>query len=288
MNPSPSTSHDESSRPSSIYDKRMTLDAAVGLVPGEGATLAFGGVTLYRRPVAFALALLRRFTNHGAPRGLTLLNFTAGVESDILVGAGLVQRVRTCYFGLEVFGLAPHFTTAAGRGDIEVVEESEASLALGLRARLAGVGFLPSTAWIGTDMFRLRPDVRTVVDPYSGEELTAFPALTTDVAVIHVLEADPEGNALLGAHLGLDRELALAAPTVILTAEKVSPRLTRADIVGPAVTAVVEAPGGAWPTSCHPLYPLDGFALLDYAEQAGTTEYPQLLDRWLTRHGLNG
>ena len=106
--------------------------------------------------------------------------------------------------------------------------------------------------------------------------------------MIHVLEADPEGNALLGAHLGLDRELALAAPTVILTAEKVSPRLARADIVGPAVTAVVEAPGGAWPTSCHPLYPLDGFALLDYAEQAGTTQYPQLLDRWLTRHGLNG
>ena len=146
MKPASAASHDEGSRPSPVYDKRMTLEAAVGLVPEEGATLAFGGVTLYRRPMAFALALLRRFTNHGAPRGLTLLNFTAGVESDILVGAGLVRRVRTCYFGLEVFGLAPHFTTAAGNGDIEVVEASEASIALGLRERLDGGGVFPSAA----------------------------------------------------------------------------------------------------------------------------------------------
>lgn len=284
----PSRPTDPPLRPPSMGDKRTTLAEAVRLVPGQGAAVAFGGVTLYRRPMAFALALLRRFRVEGRPRDLTLVNFTAGVESDVLVGAGLVRRVRSCYFGLEIFGLAPHFTSAAGRGDIEVVEESEASLALGLRARLSGVGFLPSTAWLGTDMFRLRPDVRTVLDPYSGEELTAFPALTVDVAIVHALEADPEGNAILGAHLGLDRELALAAATVIVTAEKISPRLAHADIVGPAVTAVVEAPGGAWPTSCHPLYPLDGFALLDYTEQAGTEAYSQLLDSWLTRHRLNG
>ncbi len=280
-------SADQAVRPPARGDKRTTLAEAARLVPA-GAAVAFGGVTLYRRPMAFALALLHRFRMEGLPHDLTLVNFTAGVESDVLVGAGLVRRVRSCYFGLEIFGLAPHFTSAAGRGDIEVVEESEASLALGLRARLAGVGFLPSTAWIGTDMLRLRPDVRTVLDPYSGEELTAFPALTVDVAVVHALEADPDGNAVLGAHLGLDRELALAAGTVIVTAEKISPRLTRADIVGPAVSAVVEAPGGAWPTSCHPLYPLDGFALLDYTEKAGTEAFSQLLDSWLTRHGLTG
>jgi glutaconate CoA-transferase, subunit A len=267
-------------------DKRMSLAEAARLVPEAGATLAFGGVTLYRRPMAFALALLRRFAVESAPRELTLLNFTAGVESDILVGAGMVRRVRSCYFGLEVFGLAPHFTTAAGRGDLEVVEESEASLALGLRARLGGVGFMPSPAWTGTDMFKLRPDVRTVIDPYSGEELTAFPALSADVAVLHALEADPEGNAALGAHLGLDRELALVAAQVIVTAEKIVPRLERADIVGPVVSAVVEASGGAWPTSCHPLYPLDGLALLEYTEQAGQVTYARLLDTWFRRHSL--
>jgi glutaconate CoA-transferase, subunit A len=269
-------------------DKRTSLSDAVLLVPDAGATVAFGGVTLYRRPMAFALAMLQRHALHGVPRDLTLLNFTAGVESDVLIGGGLVRRVRSCYFGLEIFGLAPHFTSAAGRGEIEITEESEASLALGLRARLGRVGFMPSTAWTGTDMFRLRPDVRTVVDPYSGEVLTAFPALGADVAVLHALEADPEGNARLGEHQGLDRELALVADRVIVTAEKVVPRLDKADIIAPVVTAVVETPQGAWPTSCHPLYPLDGLALLEYTEQAGKDSYPQFLETWLARHHLSG
>ncbi len=41
----------------------------------------------------------------------------------------MVRRTRTCYFGLEVFGLAPMFTYYANRGELEVLEETEASLA---------------------------------------------------------------------------------------------------------------------------------------------------------------
>ena len=261
-------------------DKRMSLEKALALVPDEGAVLALGGTTLYRRPMAFSLALRRRFLRSGRPARLTLLCFTAGVESDVLVGAGMVERVRTCYFGLEIFGFAPSFTAAVHAGRLEVVEESEASLAMGIRARLARVGFMPSTAWIGTDMFVLRPDVQTVVDPYSGETLTAFPAIGCDVAVLHALEADPEGNAALGRHWGVDRELSLIASTVIITAERIVPRLEQADVIAPSVRAVVEAPGGAWPTSCHPLYPLDGMALLRYTDVAETPDQATLLAEW--------
>ncbi len=267
-------------------DKRLDLNAALDLVPEQGACLALGGVTLYRRPMAFTLALLHRFERSGAPSDLTLLAFTAGLESDLLVGAGMVGRVRTCYFALEAFGLAPNFTTAASAGGLEIIEESEASLACGLRASMAGVGFMPSTAWLGTDLPRLRPDVKTVVDPYSGEVLTAFPAIRCDVAVIHALEADVEGNAAIGGNWGVDRELALVADRVIVTAEKVVPRLGRADIFGPSVAAVVECPRGAWPTSCHPLYPLDGAEVLRYLEAAGTQAYAELIAAWSRAHGL--
>jgi glutaconate CoA-transferase subunit A len=266
--------------------KLIPLEDAVALVGQEGCTLALGGMTLYRRPMAFVLALRRRFEREGAPRNLTLLAFTAGLESDVLVGSGLVRRVRSCYFGLEVFGLAPHFTAAAGAGKIEILEESEASLALGIRARLAGVGFMPSHAWQGTDLLRLRPDVRTVSDPYSGEELTAFPAISCDVAVIHALEADPDGNASIGGNWGVDRELALIADCVIVTAEVIVPRLAKAEVFGPTVRAVVEAPGGAWPTSCHPLYPLDGRATLRYTESARTADEQAMLQEWSRRHRL--
>ncbi len=267
-------------------DKRVSLAQAAQLVP-PGASVALGGVTLYRRPMAFTLALLRRFAEQSSPASLTLLPFTGGLETDLLISAGMVRQIRACYVGLEAFGLAPYFTQAAGQGTLDIIEETEASLACGIRAALSGVGFLPSTAWIGTDLPALRPDVRTVIDPYSGEELMAFPAIRCNVAVVHALEADRSGNAQLNGHWGVDREVAMVADTVIVTAERVVDRLKRADIPGRAVHAVVEMPGGAWPTSCHPLYPFDGEAILRYVAAAGTGAFPALLADWSAHHGLS-
>ncbi len=254
-------------------EKQMTLDQAAALVP-TGCTLALGGMTLYRRPMAFVRALIQRSRLPGTDftGGLTLLCFTASLESDLLVGAGLVNKVRTCYFGMEIFGLAPMFTYCASRGSIEVVEETEASLSLGLRAQMAGIGFMPGRAWLGTDLPKLRPDVCTIKDPYSGEELMAFPAIRPDVAVIHALRADAEGNAQIGDNRAVDAELALTAGTVIVTAEEIVPDLKKADIVAPIVDAVVHVHGGALPTSCHPLYPLDGETLMAYTEQVSDPE----------------
>ncbi len=216
--------------------------------------------------MAFSRALLNHHRQTGEPNDLTLLAFTAGLESDLLVGARLVSRVRTCYFGLEIFGLAPMFTYLANRGEIEIIEETEASLALGLRANIAGIGFMPGRAWLGTDLPNLRPDVQTIVDPYGGEVLMAFPAIKPDVAVIHALRADPHGNAQIGKNKGIDEELSLAAKTVIVTTEEIVPELDQADLVAPFVQAVVLAQHGAVPSSCHPLYPINGEEILAYVE----------------------
>jgi glutaconate CoA-transferase subunit A len=260
--------------------KLTNLQDSVELIPEDDAVIALGGVTNYRRPMAFALAALA----NPPPRPVTLVSFTAGLESDLLVGAGLVARVRTCYFGLEAFGLAPNFTQASSSGDLEIVEESEASLALGLRATLGKVGFMPSLAWQGTDLMKLRPDVKEISDPYTGEKLTAFPAVRCDLAVVHALRADPMGNAQLGRNWGVDRELAYATEKVLVTAEEIVPRLDHADIDGSVVTAVCEASKGAWPTSCYPNYPLDGQEFLKYVELAGTEDYDELIQSWAEIH----
>jgi glutaconate CoA-transferase subunit A len=246
--------------------KLISMQTAAELVP-SGCMLALGGTTLYRRPLSFVRALLQRHSQTGSPQDLTLLAFTASLESDLLVGAGMVKRVRSCYFGLEIFGLAPMFTYFANRGELEIIEETEASLASGLRASLARVGFMPGRAWLGTDLPRLRPDVRTIIDPYSGEELMAFPAIHPDVAVIHALQADLDGNALIGGNKGVDEELALTANKVILTVEEIVGELPKVDLVGPLIRHLVLAPQGAAPSSCHPLYALDGEAFLAYTEQ---------------------
>jgi glutaconate CoA-transferase subunit A len=159
------------------------------------------------------------------------------------------------------------FSKAVHEGRLQVIEESEASIACGLRAAMAGVGFMPSRAWQGTDLLEVRPDVATIEDPYSGQSLTAFPAIRCDVAVIHVLRADRAGNAILGGNPTIDLELALVSDRLILTAETVVDEL-QANIDLPAldVTSVVHMPRGAWPTSCYPAYPLDGEAILAYID----------------------
>lgn len=251
--------------------KICSLEDAANLVD-SGGMLALGGMTLYRRPVSFVRTLIQRYLVEESPKNLTLLAFTAGFESDLLIGSGMVDSVRSCYFGLEIFGFAPMFTYMANRGMIEVIEETEASLSFGLRAQMAGIGFMPGRGWLGTDLPSLRPDVKTIIDPYNNECLMAFPAIKPDVAVIHAVRADRDGNSQIGRNKGVDEELALTSDIIIVTAEEIVPELDRADIPAPMVDFLVEAPKGAVPTSCHPLYPLDGLALLDYTSRVSDPE----------------
>jgi glutaconate CoA-transferase, subunit A len=68
--------------------KIVTLDEAVHMVP-SGCMLALGGMTLYRRPMAFVVSLLRRYSQERQPSDLTLLSFTASLESDLIGGSGI-------------------------------------------------------------------------------------------------------------------------------------------------------------------------------------------------------
>ncbi len=263
--------------------KRISLAEAANLVH-DGMTIALGGMTIYRRPTAFVRALLSRVPR---PRDLTLLCFTAGYESDLLVGAGCVSTIHSCYFGLESFGFAPMFTEAAQKGSIKIVEETEASLALGIRAGISGVGFTPSHAWIGTDLPRLRPDVKTVIDPYTGEELMAFPAVHCDLAIIHGLEGDHFGNVRINNNVGVDMELVYLAEEVIFTVEQIVTQSERSLdsllIPAPGADYIAHAPNGAWPTSCYPLYPVAGGELMRYIDACNSGQFNTYLDEFLNR-----
>ena len=259
----------------------VSLETAADAVL-DGATLALGGMTLYRRPMAFVRALLRRSRR---PRDLTLLSFTGGIESDLLIGAGCVSRVRSCYMGLEAFGLAPMFTKLGASGDIDIIEETEASIVMGIRARTSGVGFMPSRAWLGTDLPTLRPDVKTVRDPYSDAELLAFPAIAVDVAVVHALAGDAAGNALINNNLGIDMELVYVADTVIATVEDRVDQLARTTdgviIPSPGCDMLALAERGASPTSCYPLYPVAGGEIMRYVDACNRGEFDEYLERFV-------
>lgn len=235
----------------------------------DGQVISIGGMTLYRRPCA----LVRELLASGA-KDLTLMSFTSGIESDLLVGAGRVSTVRSCYFGLEVFGLAPMFTRFASDGAIKIIEETEATLAQGFAAKLNHLGFLPVQGLLGTDILSVRPDLKVVTCPYTGARHVAVPALAPDVALLHASMADEAGNVVLGGNLAADREIAMLAKKVIISVDRVVPReaLPEGGVDLPLVgrdVMLVRAEGGAWPTSCHPHYGLDGGALLAYVVCAG-------------------
>lgn len=253
---------------------QITLSDAADLIE-DGMTIALGGMTLYRRPVAFVKALLNRRT---LPSDLTLMCFTAGYESDLLVGAGCVKTVRSAYFGLETFGFAPMFTQAVQQGGVQLIEETEASIVLGIRAGLSGVDFMPSRSWIGTDLLDLRPDVKTIDSPYSAEQYVAFPAIHIDVTVIHGVMADQQGNVMINNNLAIDPELVYLGKTVIATVETIqkddlTPQVSGQILPYPAIDYIVPAQNGALPTSCHPLYPVDGDEILRYIDACQTGKF---------------
>ena len=65
----------------------LSLTDAAALVQ-DGQTIALGGMTIYRRPVAFVRELLRRDPR---PKDLTLLCFTAGYRIRFAGRGGLRQ-----------------------------------------------------------------------------------------------------------------------------------------------------------------------------------------------------
>jgi glutaconate CoA-transferase subunit A len=105
----------------------------------------------------------------------------------------------------------------------------------------------------------VNPAIRSVICPYTGEELAAVPAIRPDVAIIHALRADRAGNVLLEGIVGVQKESVLAAKRSIVTVEEVvedfGPRSPNAVILPSwTVTAIAVVPGGAYPSYAHGYY----------------------------------
>ena len=144
------------------------------------------------------------------------------------------------------------------------------------------VPFLPTRAGLGSDVFRLYPELRTVQSPYrspdgEGEELVAVPALTLDVALVHMNRADVHGNAqYLGPDPYFDDLFCMAAREAYVSTEQIidsagltvdaplqSLLLNRTMVAG-----VVETPNGAHFTTCAPTYERDETFQKAYATAA--------------------
>ncbi len=152
-----------------------------------------------------------------------------------------------------------------------------------MRAASHGLPFEPIVGLAGSDI-PAAAGLKTIRDPYTGAELYAVPAIRPDWAILHVQEADALGNARIYGSPYWDLVMSRAAARVILTAERIvpteelarQPELTRVPHF--LVAAVVHAPEGARPTSCHPYYGIDEAGVRAYLDAA---ERPETLRAYL-------
>jgi glutaconate CoA-transferase, subunit A len=237
--------------------KLISLEDAAALVP-DGARIAFGGGgAVYRRPMAFSRALVRRDA-----RDLHVIQFLASLETDLLIGAGAVASTNATYLGFLEHGPAPNFSRIVPTGRLRVNEYSEYMFTASLRAADMGIPFIPwKTPWKSDLVEQL--GFATVSDPYGHTELLAVPAMAVDVAVIHAGRVDEDGYVTAPAEPDLiwdyDYLIARAAKTTIVCAEEIGPPSdpARVALIGAEVNHVVHAPGGAWPCGMHSYYEPD-------------------------------
>jgi glutaconate CoA-transferase subunit A len=227
-------------------------------------------------------------------RNLTVIGAaTAGLELDLLIGAGCVKKVIAPYVGAELHAPVGNcFRYAAENDEVEVYETTEYLLYSQLDAAARGLGFLPWRGGVGTSLPVLNKDYVPFNDPINGEPYLAVPALQADWAIIHVGQADIFGNGQHGGARFGDRLLSRAAERVMLTAERIVPNSEiRKNPFNTSVAyadAVVEAPYGCHPFASHGFYVEDEDAIEEYVkasaayrkrDMAGWNSY---LDRWIT------
>src|SRR5207253_9312747 len=108
-------------------------------------------------------------------------------------------------------------------GTVAFTEWSNYALAIRFKAAAMGVPFLPCRSMLGTDTFR-HSAAKAIACPFTGETLTALPALYPDVAAIHVHEADRFGNCRIRGTTVADLDLARAAKKLVITCERLVPQ----------------------------------------------------------------
>lgn len=236
------------------------------------------GDTVYAGYVAGSFGLVHEIIRQGR-RGLELVGASVGVQGNLLIPAGCVDRVRTGYLGAALRpGVAQEMIAA---GELRVEDYSNQSIALMLMAGALGLPFIPTRSFLGTDYLAPEfadhtaaiPGYRKfaqIDSPFDGRPVALLPAIRPDVAILHAQRADEEGNTQVWGHQGDARWGYWAAKKLIVSAEAIVPRETiaadpsRTVVPGFRVSAVVHMPLGGHPGG------LAGHYDYDYAFQART------------------
>ena len=223
----------------------LSLAEAVEANLRDGDSVAMEGFT-HLIPYAAGHEAIRQ-----GRRDLTLIRMTPDILYDQLIGMGSAARLKFSWAGNPGVGSLHRLRDAVENGwpePLELEEHTHAAMANRYAAGAARLPFGVLRGATGTDL-EPRTNVARIACPFTGEELTAVPALRPDVGIVHAQRADRKGNVQLWGIVGIQKEVVLAGERSLVTVEEVvdelDPRPGAIVIPTWAVTAVAEAPAAA-------------------------------------------
>jgi glutaconate CoA-transferase, subunit A len=270
--------------------KLLPLAEALRRHVPDGATVALGTALECLIPFAAAHELIRQ-----RRQDLTLVGPISDICFEQLIAAGCVRRIVAAWVGNVQHGAAYAFRRALEQSvprPLEIEDHSNFSIALALEAAAQGVPYLPTRSLLGSDLLASNPRLRVAPCPFTGTPLVLVPALTPDVAILHVQRADAAGNCHVWGPSGVSAAAGKAArAVVVLTEELVEPAVIRSDpnrtlLPGFLVTAVVHLPWGAHPSPVQGHYNRDHPVYADWHARSTSAEGAEAwLDEWVRGPG---
>lgn len=268
-----------------MAEKRLSMREAIAEYVRDGMSVAIEGFTAF---ICFAAGheIIRQ-----RRRDLTLIRMTPDLIYDQMVAAGVARTLVFSYLGNPGVGPLHCIRRAVEQGlptPLDLEEYSHYGMVGRYLAGAARLPFFPLQSYHGSDLPRVNERIKMVESPYGDGRVAVVPPLNPDVAIIHAQRADRHGNTQLWGLLGVQKEAAFAARTVIVVVEElVEEEVIRADpnrtlVPGLIVDAVVCEPYGAHPSYVQGYYDRDNSFYLAWdqisRDRARTEAW---LDEWV-------
>ena len=261
-----------------------SLADAIAAHVHDGDEVALEGFT-HLIPFAAAHEIIRQ-----ERRDLTLVRMTPDIAYDQMIGAGCASKLIFSWGGNPGVGSLHRMRDAVQNSwpvPLAIEEHSHAGMATRWQAGASGLPFGTLRGYAGTSLLEHTATIGTVTCPFTGEALTAVPALNPDVGIIHAQQADRHGNVMMWGITGVQRECVLASRRSIVTVEEVvdsfAPQFNAAVLPAWTIDSVVVAPGGAHPSYAHGYSSRDNEFYAAWDEVARDRETFQV---WMKEHVL--
>jgi acyl CoA:acetate/3-ketoacid CoA transferase alpha subunit len=272
-----------------MADKVKTVAEVVQSIP-DGSHIALGGFAINRCCVVVSHELIRQ-----QKKNLTLSQGVVGFDTDLLVGAGLVNRLIMGGGSLDRFGPVHCVNRAREKSRTFADDYSSLTICFKYLAGALGLSFMPTKSLLSSEVLeRLESgpgakDISRMKCPFTGEEYLLLKALSPDVSFVHVQIADREGNSQISGATWENEEQAKAGRRVVVIAEEIVPteyiqRNPEATIIpGHRVEAVIHQPFGAHPSAVFRCYDYDAEHLKLYVNHSKRAEtFPDYVKNYIT------